>query len=133
MTKEQIYEHVYRKNCHVLSGAGLASLPPCFTLLSLHPRLPQPQIKCRTTLRISGLLPSAYWCGQAAVDIPFYYLILSCMCITLFSLHTEKLLTSSNLSALVSLLFIYIFHWLSVLNVRMAESCLNVSRLTDPL
>uniref|UniRef100_A0AAQ5Y341 Cholesterol transporter ABCA5 n=1 Tax=Amphiprion ocellaris TaxID=80972 RepID=A0AAQ5Y341_AMPOC len=56
-------------------------------------------IKCRSTLRISGLVPSAYWCGQAAVDIPFYYLILSCMTIILFSFHTGNLLTSSNLTA----------------------------------
>uniref|UniRef100_A0A8D3DMQ5 Cholesterol transporter ABCA5 n=1 Tax=Scophthalmus maximus TaxID=52904 RepID=A0A8D3DMQ5_SCOMX len=40
---------------------------------------PFDHIKCRSTLRISGLVPSAYWCGQAAVDIPFFYLILSCM------------------------------------------------------
>uniref|UniRef100_A0A8C4H4V3 Cholesterol transporter ABCA5 n=1 Tax=Dicentrarchus labrax TaxID=13489 RepID=A0A8C4H4V3_DICLA len=59
------------------------------------------QIKCRSTLRISGLVPSAYWCGQAAVDIPFYYLILSCMTIILFSFHTGNLLTSSNLTAVV--------------------------------
>uniref|UniRef100_A0AAQ5YUU6 Cholesterol transporter ABCA5 n=1 Tax=Amphiprion ocellaris TaxID=80972 RepID=A0AAQ5YUU6_AMPOC len=58
-------------------------------------------IKCRSTLRISGLVPSAYWCGQAAVDIPFYYLILSCMTIILFSFHTGNLLTSSNLTAVV--------------------------------
>lgn len=59
------------------------------------------QIKCRSTLRISGLLPSAYWCGQAAVDVPFYYLILSCMTIVLFSFHTGSLLTSSNLTSVV--------------------------------
>lgn len=60
-----------------------------------------PQIKCRSTLRISGLVPSAYWCGQAAVDIPFYYIILSSMTIILFSFHTGNLLTSSNLTAVV--------------------------------
>lgn len=59
------------------------------------------KIKCRSTLRISGLIPSAYWCGQAAVDIPFCYLILSCMTAVLFSLHTEDMLTSSNLTAVV--------------------------------
>lgn len=73
-------------------------------VLHIHCLLLLLQIKCRSTLRISGLVPSAYWCGQAAVDIPFYYLILSCMCITLFSLHTGNLLTSSNLSALVSVI-----------------------------
>uniref|UniRef100_A0A671KUD1 ATP-binding cassette sub-family A member 5-like n=1 Tax=Sinocyclocheilus anshuiensis TaxID=1608454 RepID=A0A671KUD1_9TELE len=36
-------------------------------------------LKCRSTLRISGLVPSAYWCSQAAIDVPFYYLILICM------------------------------------------------------
>lgn len=59
------------------------------------------QIKCRSTLRISGLVPSAYWCGQAAVDIPFYYLILSFMTAILFSLHAGDLLASSNLTAVV--------------------------------
>lgn len=69
----------------------------CFVLGVLSPL----QIKCRSTLRISGLVPSAYWCGQAAVDIPFYYLILSFMSIILFSFHTGNLLNSSNLSAVV--------------------------------
>uniref|UniRef100_A0A671P3K9 ATP-binding cassette sub-family A member 5-like n=1 Tax=Sinocyclocheilus anshuiensis TaxID=1608454 RepID=A0A671P3K9_9TELE len=44
------------------------------------------QLKCRSTLRISGLVPSAYWCGQAAIDVPFYYLILICMTTQLLSL-----------------------------------------------
>uniref|UniRef100_A0A671KS18 Cholesterol transporter ABCA5 n=1 Tax=Sinocyclocheilus anshuiensis TaxID=1608454 RepID=A0A671KS18_9TELE len=44
------------------------------------------QLKCRSTLRISGLVPSAYWCSQAAIDVPFYYLILICMTSTLFLL-----------------------------------------------
>ncbi|KAK7918726.1 hypothetical protein WMY93_010010 [Mugilogobius chulae] len=58
-------------------------------------------IKCRSTLRISGLLPSAYWCGQAAVDIPFFYLILSSMTTILFSFHTGSLLSSSNITAVI--------------------------------
>uniref|UniRef100_A0A8C8JC93 Cholesterol transporter ABCA5 n=1 Tax=Oncorhynchus tshawytscha TaxID=74940 RepID=A0A8C8JC93_ONCTS len=63
------------------------------------------QIKCRSTLRISGLVPSAYWCGQAAVDIPFYYLILTTMTSILFSFHTANLLTSSNVTAVVMLFY----------------------------
>uniref|UniRef100_A0A4W5PE65 ABC transporter domain-containing protein n=1 Tax=Hucho hucho TaxID=62062 RepID=A0A4W5PE65_9TELE len=62
-------------------------------------------IKCRSTLRVSGLVPSAYWCGQAAVDIPFYYLILTIMTSILFSLHTANLLTSSNLTVVVTIVF----------------------------
>uniref|UniRef100_A0A673I827 ATP-binding cassette sub-family A member 5-like n=1 Tax=Sinocyclocheilus rhinocerous TaxID=307959 RepID=A0A673I827_9TELE len=42
------------------------------------------QLKCRSTLRISGLVPSAYWCGQAAIDVPFYYLILISQLLSLF-------------------------------------------------
>ncbi|XP_056673212.1 ATP-binding cassette sub-family A member 9 isoform X2 [Monodelphis domestica] len=34
------------------------------------------KIRAQSQLRISGLYPSAYWCGQALVDIPFYFLIL---------------------------------------------------------
>uniref|UniRef100_A0A6Q2Z9C1 ABC transporter domain-containing protein n=1 Tax=Esox lucius TaxID=8010 RepID=A0A6Q2Z9C1_ESOLU len=62
--------------------------------------VPPFQIKCRSTLRISGLVPSAYWCGLAAVDIPFYYLILTSMTTVLFSFHTTNMLTSSNLTIL---------------------------------
>uniref|UniRef100_A0A3Q2TIY3 Cholesterol transporter ABCA5 n=1 Tax=Fundulus heteroclitus TaxID=8078 RepID=A0A3Q2TIY3_FUNHE len=63
------------------------------------------EIKCRSTLRISGLLPSAYWCGQAAVDIPFYYIILSLMSLILFSFHSEHLPTTSNLTVLCTVGF----------------------------
>ncbi|KAF4084937.1 hypothetical protein AMELA_G00111750 [Ameiurus melas] len=59
------------------------------------------EIKCRSTLRISGLVPSAYWCGQAAVDIPFFYLILMCMTCTLFAFHSTDLLSNSNVLAVV--------------------------------
>lgn len=54
------------------------------------------ELKCRSTLRVSGLFPSAYWCGQAAIDVPFYYLILTCMTSTLFAFHSTNLLTSHN-------------------------------------
>lgn len=59
------------------------------------------QLKCRSTLRISGLVPSAYWCGQAAIDVPFYYLILTCMTSTLFAFHSTNLLTSHNIMSVV--------------------------------
>lgn len=81
----------------IVLGMLAAGMPAYFAMDHTRDR----EIKCRSTLRISGLLPSAYWCGQAAVDIPFYYLLLSLMCITLFSLDKGNLLSSSNLSALV--------------------------------
>ncbi|NXS08927.1 ABC8B protein, partial [Neodrepanis coruscans] len=41
------------------------------------------QAGARAQLRISGLLPSAYWCGQALVDIPLSWILL----ISIFGLH----------------------------------------------
>uniref|UniRef100_A0A7N6ALD9 ABC transporter domain-containing protein n=1 Tax=Anabas testudineus TaxID=64144 RepID=A0A7N6ALD9_ANATE len=81
----------------IILGMLAAGMPAYFAMDHTRDR----EIKCRSTLRISGLVPSAYWCGQAAVDIPFYYLILSSMTIILFSFHTGNLLTSSNLTAVV--------------------------------
>ncbi|KAG5262821.1 hypothetical protein AALO_G00279280 [Alosa alosa] len=81
----------------VILGMLAAGMPAYFAMDHTRDR----EIKCRSTLRISGLVPSAYWCGQAAIDIPFYYLILTCMTCTLFSFHSTKLLTSSNLTAVV--------------------------------
>ncbi|XP_037610037.1 ATP-binding cassette sub-family A member 5 isoform X1 [Sebastes umbrosus] len=98
----------------IILGMLAAGMPAYFAMDHTRDR----EIKCRSTLRISGLVPSAYWCGQAAVDIPFYYLILSCMTMILFSFHTGNLLTSSNLTAVVlctvgfgpaMILFTYVF------------------------
>ncbi|XP_031699079.1 cholesterol transporter ABCA5 isoform X1 [Anarrhichthys ocellatus] len=98
----------------IILGMLAAGMPAYFAMDHTRDR----EIKCRSTLRISGLVPSAYWCGQAAVDIPFYYLILSSMTIILFSFHTGNLLTSSNLTSVVLctvgfgpavILFTYVF------------------------
>uniref|UniRef100_A0A6Q2XI97 ABC transporter domain-containing protein n=1 Tax=Esox lucius TaxID=8010 RepID=A0A6Q2XI97_ESOLU len=83
----------------ILLGMLAAGMPAYFAMDHTRDR----EIKCRSTLRISGLVPSAYWCGLAAVDIPFYYLILTSMTTVLFSFHTTNMLTSSNLTAVVSL------------------------------
>ncbi|XP_054622717.1 ATP-binding cassette sub-family A member 5 isoform X2 [Dunckerocampus dactyliophorus] len=98
----------------ILLGMLAAGMPAYFAMDHTRDR----ELKCRSTLRISGLLPSAYWCGQAAVDMPFYYLVLSCMTTVLFSFHTGNLLTSGNLGAVVLctvgfapavILFTYVF------------------------
>lgn len=49
----------------------------CFRL-SLFPFLWLLQLQARSQLRLAGLFPSAYWCGQALVDIPFFW---SLMCL----------------------------------------------------
>uniref|UniRef100_A0A8C7HI80 ATP-binding cassette sub-family A member 5-like n=1 Tax=Oncorhynchus kisutch TaxID=8019 RepID=A0A8C7HI80_ONCKI len=81
----------------IILGMLAAGMPAYFAMDHTRDR----EIKCRSTLRISGLVPSAYWCGQAAVDIPFYYLILTTMTSILFSFHTANLLTSSNVTVCV--------------------------------
>ncbi|KAI5103425.1 ATP-binding cassette sub-family A member 5 isoform X1, partial [Silurus meridionalis] len=81
----------------VILGMLAAGMPAYFAMDHTRDR----EIKCRSTLRISGLVPSAYWCGQAAVDIPFYYLILICMTCTLFAFHSTDLISNSNVLAVV--------------------------------
>ncbi|KAM9005576.1 ATP-binding cassette sub-family A member 10-like isoform X1 [Sarcophilus harrisii] len=48
------------------------SLSPYFAMSSIIDY----KIKAQMQLRISGLYPSAYWCGQALVDIPFNFVII---------------------------------------------------------
>uniref|UniRef100_A0AAV2LBD5 ABC transporter domain-containing protein n=1 Tax=Knipowitschia caucasica TaxID=637954 RepID=A0AAV2LBD5_KNICA len=81
----------------IILGMLAAGMPAYFAMDHTRDR----ELRCRSTLRISGLLPSAYWCGQAAVDIPFFYLLLSSMTSILFSFHTASLPSSSNLTAVV--------------------------------
>uniref|UniRef100_A0A2K6NFS8 Cholesterol transporter ABCA5 n=1 Tax=Rhinopithecus roxellana TaxID=61622 RepID=A0A2K6NFS8_RHIRO len=45
------------------------------------------QIKAYTQLKLSGLLPSAYWIGQAVVDIPLFFIILILMLGSLLAFH----------------------------------------------
>lgn len=77
----------------VILGMLAAGMPAYFAMDHTRDK----ELKCRSTLRISGLVPSAYWCGQAAIDVPFYYLILICMTSTLFAFHSTNLLTSHNI------------------------------------
>ncbi|KGL72476.1 ATP-binding cassette sub-family A member 8, partial [Tinamus guttatus] len=47
----------------------IAGLPSHFAMSSMDDY----KIKARSQLRLTGLFPSAYWCGQALVDIPLYW------------------------------------------------------------
>uniref|UniRef100_A0A8C2JJI9 ATP binding cassette subfamily A member 5 n=1 Tax=Cyprinus carpio TaxID=7962 RepID=A0A8C2JJI9_CYPCA len=76
----------------VILGILAAGMPAYFAMDHTRDK----ELKCRSILRISGLVPSAYWCGQAAIDVPFYYLILICMTSTLFAFHSTNLLTFYN-------------------------------------
>ncbi|KAM9296612.1 ATP-binding cassette sub-family A member 9-like [Gastrophryne carolinensis] len=50
------------------------------------------QIQARTQLRVAGIFPSAFWLGQALVDITLYWLLLFLMIAILFAVnHTVRL------------------------------------------
>ncbi|XP_059388729.1 cholesterol transporter ABCA5-like [Carassius carassius] len=76
----------------VILGTLAAGMPAYFAMDHTRDK----ELKCCSILRSSGLVPSAYWCGQAAIDVPFYYLILICMTSTLFAFHSTNLLTLYN-------------------------------------
>ncbi|NXI91949.1 ABCAA protein, partial [Psophia crepitans] len=59
------------------------------------------KVGARAQLRISGLLPSAYWCGQALVDIPLCWLLL-------FSMFGLQFAMSSKVSGNINSLFLLI-------------------------
>ncbi|XP_013927815.1 PREDICTED: ATP-binding cassette sub-family A member 9-like isoform X2 [Thamnophis sirtalis] len=50
----------------------LSAFPPQFAMMSMQDY----KIKAHSQLRISGLLPSVYWCGQALIDIPLHFALL---------------------------------------------------------
>ncbi|KAM9296636.1 ABC-type organic anion transporter ABCA8-like [Gastrophryne carolinensis] len=56
----------------LLATVYAAGLVPHFAMSSIE----DTRMKARSQLQISGLFPSAYWVGQALVDIPFYWLLL---------------------------------------------------------
>ncbi|NXP86192.1 ABCA9 protein, partial [Passerina amoena] len=59
------------------------------------------KVGARAQLRISGLLPSAYWCGQALVDIPL-------CCILLFSMFVLQFAMNSKISGSASITFMLV-------------------------
>ncbi|NXK17444.1 ABCAA protein, partial [Arenaria interpres] len=59
------------------------------------------KVRARAQLRISGLFPSAYWCGQALVDIPLCWLLL-------FSMFGLPFALNSKISGNVDSLFLLI-------------------------
>ncbi|KFM10359.1 ATP-binding cassette sub-family A member 9, partial [Aptenodytes forsteri] len=46
-----------------------AGLPPHFAVSSMEDY----KLQARAQLRLAGLFPSAYWCGQALVDVPLFW------------------------------------------------------------
>ncbi|XP_030361987.1 ATP-binding cassette sub-family A member 9-like [Strigops habroptila] len=52
-----------------------AGLPPQFAMRSMEDY----KLQARAQLRLAGLFPSAYWCGQALVDVPLFWTLMCLM------------------------------------------------------
>ncbi|XP_045426721.1 cholesterol transporter ABCA5 isoform X4 [Pipistrellus kuhlii] len=66
-----------------LLGIIATAMPPYFAMENAENH----KIRAYTQLKLSGLLPSAYWVGQAIVDIPFFFILLILMIGSLFGFH----------------------------------------------
>ncbi|NWS30092.1 ABCA5 protein, partial [Polioptila caerulea] len=67
----------------VLLGIIITGMPPYFAMDNAENH----KIKAYTQLKIAGLYPSAYWTGQAVVDLPLFFFILMLMIGSLFAFH----------------------------------------------
>ncbi|XP_063149522.1 ABC-type organic anion transporter ABCA8-like isoform X1 [Candoia aspera] len=56
----------------IAASIVLPAFPPQFAMTSIQDYM----IRTRSQLRISGLFPSAYWCGQALVDMSLHCILL---------------------------------------------------------
>ncbi|XP_031985070.1 ATP-binding cassette sub-family A member 10-like isoform X2 [Corvus moneduloides] len=66
-----------------------------------HPFFSDCKTGARAQLRISGLFPSAYWCGQALVDIPLCWILL-------FSMFGLQFAMSNKISGSASTFFLLV-------------------------
>ncbi|KFW91411.1 cholesterol transporter ABCA5 isoform X1 [Phalacrocorax carbo] len=67
----------------VLLGIIITGMPPYFAMDNAENH----KIKAYTQLKIAGLYPSAYWTGQAVIDLPLFFSILVLMIGSLFAFH----------------------------------------------
>uniref|UniRef100_A0A8C9FCC6 Cholesterol transporter ABCA5 n=1 Tax=Pavo cristatus TaxID=9049 RepID=A0A8C9FCC6_PAVCR len=67
----------------VLLGIIVTGMPPYFAMENAENR----KLRAYTQLQIAGLYPSAYWAGQALVDLPLFFSILVLMLGSLFAFH----------------------------------------------
>uniref|UniRef100_A0A674K6N8 ABC transporter domain-containing protein n=1 Tax=Terrapene triunguis TaxID=2587831 RepID=A0A674K6N8_9SAUR len=92
----------------------LPGFPPHFAMNSIQDY----KIKARSQLRVSGLFPSAYWCGQALVDIPLYLILLFSMFGIIFALSYKISMSAkadpSFKPYLHCVVFIFLLRWLEV-------------------
>uniref|UniRef100_A0A8D2BEU3 Cholesterol transporter ABCA5 n=1 Tax=Sciurus vulgaris TaxID=55149 RepID=A0A8D2BEU3_SCIVU len=87
-----------------LLGIIVTAMPPYFAMENSENH----KIKAYTQLKLSGLLPSAYWIGQAVVDIPLFFVVLFLMLGSLFAFHYELYFYAVKFLAVVFCLIGYV-------------------------
>ncbi|XP_029455151.1 ATP-binding cassette sub-family A member 9-like isoform X2 [Rhinatrema bivittatum] len=88
---------------YILFMAFSSGLPPHFAMSSIQDY----KIKSRSLLRLSGLFSSAYWFGQALVDVPLYWLLLYSMIGIIFAFCYHVTLPPAAALLLVVFILIY--------------------------
>ncbi|XP_019147857.3 ATP-binding cassette sub-family A member 9-like isoform X2 [Corvus cornix cornix] len=108
-----------------------AGLPPLFAMSNVEDY----KLQARSQLRLAGLFPSAYWCGQALVDIPFFWSLM-CLMFGILVLFTRICpLEASAVLTLIICLFGYgislvLFVYLMAFKFRMGRSNRYIWSLT---
>ncbi|KFP21965.1 ATP-binding cassette sub-family A member 9, partial [Egretta garzetta] len=74
-----------------------AGLPPHFAVSSMEDY----KLQARAQLRLAGLFPSAYWCGQALVDIPLFWTLVCLMFGVILLLNRTCPLQASSVLPLI--------------------------------
>ncbi|XP_062472909.1 ATP-binding cassette sub-family A member 9-like isoform X3 [Pezoporus occidentalis] len=74
-----------------------AGLPPHFAMSSMEDY----KLQARAQLRLAGLFPSAYWCGQVLVDVPLFWTLLCLMFGVLLLFNRICPLQASTLLSLI--------------------------------
>lgn len=76
---------------------GSAASPPFSRWLS--------QLQAHSQLRLAGLYPSAYWCGQALVDVPLFWTLMGLMFGVILLFNPAFPLESWTVPPMVSVLY----------------------------
>ncbi|XP_067403873.1 uncharacterized protein [Emydura macquarii macquarii] len=93
-----VYWDYYISNYIAFMLLLLPGFPPHFAMNSIQDY----KIKARSQLWTSGLVPSAYWCGQALVDIPLFLILLFSMFGILFAMRYRISMSAIEALALIT-------------------------------
>uniref|UniRef100_A0A452J5G9 ABC transporter domain-containing protein n=1 Tax=Gopherus agassizii TaxID=38772 RepID=A0A452J5G9_9SAUR len=83
----------------------LPGFPPHFAMNSIQDY----KIKARSQLRVSGLVPSAYWCGQALVDISLYLILLFSMFGIIFALSHKITMSFTGITGYGASMILFVY------------------------